>query len=133
MTTEQETAWFAGVFEGEGSVYLRKFVRGKAKTLHVHGSFAIEMTDEDVIQRVLEITGVGSVRECCPRGLGKKTTWRWQVQGREGFIKVADMLRPFLGQRRLAKLWEVESKLTWREAWWRAGMANDQLQNTGAK
>lgn len=120
MTTAENVAWAAGVFEGEGSVYLRKFVRGKAQITHTHGGFRVQMTDKDVVDRLRDVVGVGNVVPCKPTGLGKKPSWAWQVQDRKGFSIVANLLRPHLGLRRTARLAEVESQLTWRDGWWRA-------------
>src|SRR5215471_13395567 len=122
--SQAQIAWFAGVFEGEGSIYVRRFVRGKAKTEHFHGGLRLQMTDEDVVRRIHQITGVGSVVSCRPTGLGSKRSWAWQVQDRAGFEIAVEMLRPYLGERRSAKLVEVEAKLTWKPGWWRAASAS---------
>jgi len=120
VSQKQRVAWAAGVFEGEGSVYIRRFVRGKNRTEHLHGGFRVQMTDRDVLERIQEATGVGRINPCEPTGFGSKSSWAWQVQNREAFEHVANLFRPYLSERRRARLTEVERQLTWRSGWWRA-------------
>ena len=69
-----ETAWAAGLFEGEGYISLRLDDRAPSVLL------GMIMTDEDAVRRFYEIVKVGSMTgPYQQRGLGKKPFWRWAV------------------------------------------------------
>lgn len=113
LTRKEEVAWAAGVFEGEGSIYLRRFAKGKKQNVWVYGGLSMEMVDKDVIYKVQRIFDAGTVIEYIPTtGLGRQLTYRWRVQNRAEFKKVVKLIRPYLGKRRLKKLREVEKSLT---------------------
>lgn len=95
---EQDVAWAAGVFEGEGSLYLRNVSSGKYATAEV------KMTDEDIVRRFAAIVGVGNVYFKPERRLNWKNCWAWTVNGKAGVSKVGEMFRPWLGVRRLDTL-----------------------------
>lgn len=100
-------AWAAGLFEGEGSISAfgaRKHQR----------SIALAMTDEDVILRFAAVMKVGKIYGPYGYANGKsrrrehhKQYWRWTVADKEGVTVAAQMLLPFMGQRRSAKLKEA--------------------------
>ena len=91
--TEIQVAWLAGLFEGEGCIYLRK-KDGSPVLL-------ISMTDEDIICRVYATTGVGYVNYREP--IGKKSVWRWSVQKWSDVGNILETLLPLLGIRRAEK------------------------------
>lgn len=107
MTRAEDVAWAAGLFEGEGSIVLqhKKTANGNVWD---YANLRLGMTDEDVVQMFRNIVGVGSVSP--PRHRPPyKDMYYWSCNGRNNFKVVADLLRPFLGKRRLARLEEVES------------------------
>src|ERR1700691_3962032 len=100
MTRDNALAWAAGLFEGEGC-----FSVG-------HGNpFAqLAMTDRDIVERFHSIMGVGKIytqTNRTPAGNLGKTTYIWRAQNIPAFIHVAELLAPFLGERRHARLMEV--------------------------
>jgi hypothetical protein len=106
MASDEEVAWAAGLFEGEGSIYIQRKKTTNGSTWE-YAHLKLGMTDEDVVQRFRDIVGVGSVSPARLRP-PRKPMYYWACNGRSNFRLVAEMLRPWLGERRLAKLAEVE-------------------------
>lgn len=86
--TNAETAWLAGIYEGEGSCA----IRGSSPRLD------ITMTDEDVIRKYHDLIGIGNVRVRPIRG-DYKQCYTWGVGGHDAVL-VLQLLLPWLGQRR---------------------------------
>lgn len=84
----EEVAWLAGLIEGEGS-----FV-ATTRTLSVH------MTDEDVIRRLQEVTGVGRVYATAKQKPRHKDAYKWHVKRRDHLRQLVPLLLPWLGARR---------------------------------
>jgi hypothetical protein len=91
--TPAEVAWLAGIYEGEGSCAI---TRGRAIRVE------IMMTDQDVVDRIYTLTGLGSVHILPPRGDKYKTAYRWSI----GSIDAVEFLQsviPWLGERRAGR------------------------------
>ena len=96
--TENEVAYIAGLFDGEGSIY---YARRKEKKKKHNGkgyrtsmtqriNMEIAMTDEHVIRWVHEVLNVGTVVEKRKKGLRKNGTpylkqWKWRCTFREAY------------------------------------------------
>ena len=92
-----EVGYIAGLFDGEGSLHIRRGMEKKKKHKGKPGyrmsnsmriSMEIAMTDEFVIRWVHEILGVGTVIRRDVKGLTKtgkkfKTQWRWRCTFRD--------------------------------------------------
>ena len=92
-----EVGYIAGLFDGEGSLRIRRGMEKKKKHRGKPGyrmsnsmriSMEIAMTDEFVIRWVHEILGVGTVIRRDVKGLTKtgkkfKTQWRWRCTFRD--------------------------------------------------
>ena len=92
-----EVGYIAGLFDGEGSLHIRRGLEKKKKHRGKPGyrmsnsmriSMEIAMTDEFVIRWVHEILGVGTVIRRDVKGLTKtgkkfKTQWRWRCTFRD--------------------------------------------------
>tara|TARA_A100001011_G_scaffold211859_1_gene220083 strand:+ start:2707 stop:3153 length:447 start_codon:yes stop_codon:yes gene_type:complete len=92
-----EVGYIAGLFDGEGSLHIRRGMEKKKKHRGKPGyrmsnsmriSMEISMTDEYVIRWVHEILGVGTVIRRDVKGLTKtgkkfKTQWRWRCTFRD--------------------------------------------------
>lgn len=92
--TEAEVAWLAGIYEGEGYCGI-----SSKRAIHV----SIVMTDFDVMERILALTGIGSLRP------GKhannpehKSFLRWGV-GSKNAVDFLELILPWLGERRSAR------------------------------
>jgi hypothetical protein len=93
---DEEIAWAAGLFEGEGCV------------TEVKGRFtlALKNTDEEVVRRFDAIIGLGRVygpyknSEC--DGHKRKPFWAWAASGEDAFDAM-QMLALWLSKRRLQR------------------------------
>jgi hypothetical protein len=95
MTRDQEIAWAAGLFEGEGT--LGSFPHGWA--------LAVQMTDEDVIRRFAEFVGVGHVGGPYGPYPGRgKVCWTWHTSRREHVLSFCALFGPLMGERRAARM-----------------------------
>lgn len=89
MTRAEEIAWAAGLFEGEGSIFIhRDTIRMQLGTC-----------DLDVLERFHEIMGCGRIfgpEDRAPH----KPLWRWIVAKQSEIPQASALLEPFLGDRR---------------------------------
>jgi hypothetical protein len=108
MTREEEIAWSAGLFEGEGC-----FTRSG------NGSYLccfMQSTDEDVVARFARIVGFGNLSARPYTRPGRKPIFQWQAYGFVKFSAVLDLFRPHLGHRRLARATELLEQESERRA-----------------
>ena len=98
MVSENNIAYIAGLFDGEGSIY---FARRKEKKKKHKGdgyrysmsqriSMEITMTDESVIRWVHDVLGCGTVVKKPRKGLRKDGTkylvqWKWRCTFRDAY------------------------------------------------
>ena len=90
MNDDVQWAWFAGIFEGEGTI-----TEQGANTV----SLRVQMTDEDIILRAHALCG-GTVYSYPPGPIGNKPLWRWTVSSKEDVERVLEKIMPYLGIRR---------------------------------
>jgi hypothetical protein len=90
-----ERAWLTGIVEGEGT-----FVRAGRPG----GQIRVVMTDQDVIQRLQIVTGLGLVHNRGRRSAQYKIAWEWAVTRRENVCTLAKELAPLLLRRRRESL-----------------------------
>lgn len=85
-----ELAWAAGLFDGEGSVFVSRTVkRGRA---HVRLMAGLQMTTEDVVHRFSAAVGIGAVRGPYFNGkIAWKPKWGWYA-GSDGDVRNAMLL-----------------------------------------
>lgn len=102
--TPSEVAWVAGLFEGEGTLYSYREKRG-GRLMYWH--LNIRMTDEDVIRKAHELTGVGTFsRIDKPYQRSIKLLYKWSVTSRLQLAALLPQLLPHMGERRAAKMRE---------------------------
>jgi LAGLIDADG-like domain len=95
----EERAWAAGLFEGEGSIALR---RNRTVLL------SLGMTDRDVVERFRAVLGTGQISSQPPgRNRRTKTLWRVDVGDVAEVMRIIDLFYPYLGARRRARADEV--------------------------
>jgi hypothetical protein len=97
---DEEIAWAAGLFEGEGCI------------TEVNGRFAVAVTntDEWVIRRFADIVEVGRsygpYRNSENDGHIRKPFWSWTAHEEDGF-DLLQMLGSWLSPRRLERAYEL--------------------------
>lgn len=91
---QEDIAWVAGVFEGEGTIYFNK--RGYS----VHTS--IRMDDRDVVERIHAIMGFGKFSQRSELRTSGKTViqYNYQVSTAKDVIVFLEAILPYLGLRR---------------------------------
>jgi hypothetical protein len=99
MAREKDIAWAAGLFEGEGTLFLEPNGTPIA---------ALKMTDQDVVSRFADIIGEGAIRRYDPPS-PLKPIWQWRLGTKAKVGVLIDLLYPFLGARRKAKADEVRA------------------------
>jgi|DEB0MinimDraft_3_1074331.scaffolds.fasta_scaffold222649_1 hypothetical protein len=111
-----EFSWFVGLYEGEGSLSVRKghkTVKGKRYEF-INLALAIKMTDEDVIARAAEFLGISyhpTERNVTARR-GHKPLWRVVKCGNHtGSLRgLLDKMYPYLSKRRQEQIDEKLQK-----------------------
>lgn len=92
-TIGEETAWAAGLFEGEGTVF--------------HSCRAIQtvlsMTDLEPVEDFHRIVGVGKLYGPYDNGPGRKIFWRWSCCTKRDALVVFEKFKPWLSPRRIAQ------------------------------
>ena len=118
MVADTDLAYIAGLFDGEGSLQIRRKPEKKKKhkgkgyriTNAMRINMEIAMTDEYIIRWVHEVLGVGTVVRREIKGLnvkGKryKTQWRWRCTFRDTLF-VCKLIWPYV-QVKLHKVEQV--------------------------
>ena len=98
--TEVQTAWVAGIIEGEGCI-----------SISWHGAWkrvlvSVNMTDFDVIDRLKAWSGYGSIGVNKPIQ-NRKQSWTWTVAKEIDVQALLNEVFPFLGKRRQAKAYDA--------------------------
>ena len=97
MISQSDISYIAGIFDGEGSLHMRRGLEKKKKHRGKPGyrmsnsmriSMEISMTDEHVIRWIHEVLAVGTVIRRDVKGKTKsggkfKTQWRWRCTFRD--------------------------------------------------
>lgn len=90
-----EFAWFVGLFEGEGSIVVYNREGG-------HVNLQITMTDRDVLEKVVRVTGAGKISGPRTKN-GCKPQWTWKVSADLEVLPLLQHMRPLLMSRRSKK------------------------------
>ena len=108
---QNDIAYIAGLFDGEGSVsyYQRKEKRKDKKKAYNFWMIRCElsMTDQYVVEWMHEVLGVGTVCKRLPikSWVGKKTQWRWRCGYRDA-LQFAKIVWPHI-QVKLHKIEQI--------------------------
>ena len=103
---EQQLAWAAGFFEGEGCIK-------KDKCYQV---LSINNTDKDVMERFISIVGYGNLNGPYKSG-GKshkphyKLCWYWQVGKKSEVRRILLLFMRYFGKRRTQRAYEALNHL----------------------
>ena len=118
MMSEADTAYIAGLFDGEGSIYFAKRIEKKKKhkgkgyrtSMSQRISMEITMTDESVIRWTHEVLGCGTVVRKPRKGLRKDGTpylmqYKWRCTFRDAYY-VCLLLWPY-AHTKLPKIQQI--------------------------
>ena len=109
--TEVEKAWFAGVFDGEGSIVDYKHIKGYSRVTgeRFRGlRISITNTVKELEDKVLEVAGVGTI-QARPKPINPRHSqaWHWQVHG-ENAKSILRQILPWLIVKRAKALKVLE-------------------------
>lgn len=109
-----DVAWAAGLFEGEGCITLTRptFQKKRGVSRYAYYRLILQMSDEDVVIRFMQIVGEGRISIVTPKITNHKIGYRWGCSDRDGVEKILNMLLPFLGERRSARARECLEALS---------------------
>ena len=98
---ETDRAYIAGLFDGEGHVQYKQYMRQRKHNIKPYPTCSIRMemamTDKSILIWVCETLGVGTVTEKRYKTRYTKTwkkQWRWRCSHRDAFY-VSTLLWPF--------------------------------------
>ena len=100
MVRESDIAYIAGLFDGEGSVTYKNYMRRRTKKEKAYPTWNIQlevsMTEESIIRWLHEVLNVGSVSKRPPHknSMGRKMQWRWRCSHRDAF-QVCCLIWPY--------------------------------------
>ena len=99
---ESDIAYIAGLFDGEGSITYKQYMRKRKGQKKAYPTWSIRMemamTDESVLRWVHEVLGVGTVGEKRYKTaytVGWKKQWRCLCQFRDAYL-VSRLLWPYV-------------------------------------
>ena len=98
-----ELAYLAGVFDGEGSFGIWSKGVGKTKQLRVN----VDMADSDIIMRFLTFFKTGAIYSRQPKDPKHKLMYSWRVDKKEIALDILRSMLPYLSKRRQLKFHEV--------------------------
>ena len=98
MLSESDIAYIAGLFDGEGSIHIKRGIENKKKhtgkgrriSNSMRISMEITMTDRSVLQYVHEVLAVGTLVKKPRKGFRKDgtkylTQWKWRCTFRDAY------------------------------------------------
>ena len=92
MVSESDIAYIAGLFDGEGSISYKQYMRKRKHQKKAYPTWSIRMeiamTDKSVLIWLNEVLGVGTLNEKRYRTkytVGWKKQWRWRCQFRDAY------------------------------------------------
>ena len=95
---ESDIAYIAGLFDGEGCVSYKQYMRKRKGAKKAYPTWQIRleiaMTDQSVLRWVHDVLKVGRVNTRKVRP-GRKKQWRWRCSHRDAFY-VSCLLWPYL-------------------------------------
>ena len=101
MTSETDIAYIAGLFDGEGHIQYKQYMRKRPHNKKAYPTWSIRMemamTDETVLRwehETLQVGTVGEKRYKTSYTVGWKKQWRWRCQFRDAYF-VARLLWPY--------------------------------------
>ena len=101
LALSNSTAWATGLFEGEGTIFI-KLNKQKGKC---YPHLSLSMTDKDVVEKFAK--AVGSSHITGPYKSKSNPHWKpryqWFCGRKEDVIRILNDFLPYLGERRACK------------------------------
>ena len=101
MVSDTDISYIAGLFDGEGSVSHKQYMRKRPNNKKPYPTWSIRMeiamTDKSILVWLHEVLGVGTVnpkRYKTKYTVGWKKQWRWRCQFRDAYF-VARLFWPY--------------------------------------
>jgi len=98
---DTDIAYIAGLFDGEGCVSYKQYMRKRPHNPRAYPTWQIKleiaMTEKSILVWLCEVLGVGTVKEKKYKTkytLGWKKQWRWRCSHRDAF-KVCCLIFPY--------------------------------------
>lgn len=91
MIAQTDIAYLAGLFDGEGNIQYKQYMRKRRNNEKAYPTWSIRMevsmTDESVIRYIHQVLGVGTVSKRPPHktSMGKKMQYRWRCGFRDAY------------------------------------------------
>jgi hypothetical protein len=101
MSTPEEWAWAAGLFEGEGWIGMN----GGTVAIAIH------MTDRDVLERFQTVLEGGHIQGPYDKGPRRRPMYQYTTGHRDIVRRACQMLLPWLGERRSARVIELSPQI----------------------
>jgi hypothetical protein len=99
--TPQEIGWVAGLVEATAALRILRH-RRRDDTVALRFLIQVELADEDLIERLWNITGVGEFDG--PHASADIPTWRWEVRVRAEVRQILQDIRPLMSIRRQSEI-----------------------------
>jgi hypothetical protein len=103
-TNDVELAWLAGLLEGEGAFVVQHVKADARQAARVRVRVSLQMTDQDVVERVRTVVGLGKVGTYHPHSERHKDTYVWGISSKGVVVPLLQLLRPHMGQRRRTQI-----------------------------
>jgi hypothetical protein len=105
--SSDHVGWLAGLFEGEGSIGIRRRPHRRVQIVAT-----VAMTDLDVLERVLEWSGLGFIRgpyrtTSKPNSPNWKPLWVWTISKSSDSVRFLEEVMPLFLVRRHARAEEA--------------------------
>ena len=100
MLNDVDAAYIAGLFDGEGSITYKQYMRKRKDQNKAYPTWSIQMeismTERSIMIWLLEVLGCGSVNKRPPHkaSMGKKMQWRWRCGYRDAYY-VCKVIWPY--------------------------------------
>ena len=98
--SDTELAWLAGLLEGEGAFILQRVPPTEREAARIRIKVSLQMTDRDVVEKVRDIVGLGTVRRAKTAKDHYKPTYQWQISAMGAVAALLQLLAPHMGMRR---------------------------------
>lgn len=104
--TKTDAAWFAGLFDGEGSLVA---AHGKgSKSLRLQ----IVMCNEEIVRRVQTVVGTGNIQYHRPKNTKHSESWHFAVYGMNAVRVLTQILPWLIVKREDAEMWVSKYTIT---------------------